>query len=99
MERAVVCLFGKVAGHRITEYERDDDRRELGQYKNYLRHTKDAHILVIIRNYKQKWKNSPNTETRNCYINIKRRSEDALDVGRQDVTNSINVCNGQRARP
>jgi hypothetical protein len=57
IERGVVCLFGMVAVHRITEYERDDDRRELGQYKNYLQYTKETHILVIIRNYKQKWKN------------------------------------------
>jgi len=57
MESAVVCLFGTVAAHTITGYERDDDRREQGQYKNYLQYTKKAHIPVIIRNHKQKWKN------------------------------------------
>jgi hypothetical protein len=58
MGSAVVCLFGTVAAaQRITEYERDDDRREQGQYKNYLQYTKEAHILVIIKNYIQKWKN------------------------------------------
>jgi len=57
IERAVVCPFGTIAVHRITEYERDDDRRELGQYKNYLQYTKVAHIFEIIRNYKQKSKN------------------------------------------
>jgi len=57
MERTVVCQFGTVAVHRITEYERDDDRRELGQYKNYLQCKKEARIFVIIRNYKQKSKN------------------------------------------
>jgi len=42
-----VCLFGTIAVHRITEYERDDDRREMEQYKNYLQYTKETHILVI----------------------------------------------------
>ena len=57
MEGAVVCPFGTIAVHRITEYERDDDRWESGQYKNYLQYTKVPLIFVIIRNYKQKSKN------------------------------------------
>ena len=43
-----MCLFGTIAVHRITEYERDDDRRESGQYNNYLQYTKVPHIFVII---------------------------------------------------
>jgi hypothetical protein len=48
-ERTVVCLFGTV----IMTTDENWDRT----YKNYLQYTKEAHILVIIRNYKQKWKN------------------------------------------
>ena len=53
---AELRLFQTVPVYRITEHERYDDRREFGQYKNYLQFTKVAHILVIIRNCKQKRK-------------------------------------------